>query len=81
MDYMRNNGVYLDQNVLQAIANNILNDARGGYYNNPTAQINDYNTLNRMGRMQRGYYDLRQVPVGGMGNVNLWDIIRRYNGY
>lgn len=76
MNYMRNNGVYLDKNTLSNLADSIY--GRGNDYD--PQFMRDYNTLLRGGNINRGYYDLRNVPINGLGNVNILDILRRYYG-
>lgn len=75
MNYMNNNGVYLDRNILGQLANSIY--SRG---DNTPQFIADYNTLARGGRIQPGYYNLNQVPIGGLGNVDIYSILQRYYG-
>lgn len=76
MDYMRNNGVYLDKNTLSNLADSIY--GRGNDYD--PRFIQDYSTLLRGGNIQKGYYDLSNVPITGLGNVNIIDILKRYYG-
>lgn len=76
MNYMRNNGVYLDKNTLSNLADSIY--GRGNDYD--PQFMRDYNTLLNSGNINRGYYDLRNVPIAGLGNVNILDILRRYYG-
>lgn len=73
---MKNNGIFLDKNVLGQLADSIY---RQGDDYNPQF-IKDYNKLSRGGRIQPGYYDLSSVSIPGLGEVNILDIIKRYYG-
>lgn len=76
MDYMRNNGVYLDKNILSNLADSIYGR---GNEDNPRF-MQDYNTLLNSGNIKKGYYDLSNVPITGLGNVDILSILRRYYG-
>lgn len=63
MNYLQNNGVYLDNNILGKLANNIYRDYRMGYKPMGIDFQNDYDTLKILQQtLPAGYYNLQNVP-------------------
>lgn len=77
MDYMRNNGVYLDESILRKLAENIYKqyDNNRGIINSNYGMNWDIGTLTRPKRFQVGYYDLTNVPIHGSGNVDIQSML------
>ena len=78
MDFIKKNGVYLDNNILRRLAENIntKSNTRNLYSGDIT---DDYYPL-KLIDIRPGYYDLEQVPGKYNWTINLDNILKRWYG-
>lgn len=77
---MEKNGVYLDNNILRQLAENInkrYNDSRGRIAT-PYSHSMDIYRLSTP--IKAGYYDLHNVPLGGIRNTELDTMLYNWFG-